>query len=421
MEVLEIAKLIENHGGRLYLVGGALRDKLLNRPIFDEDYCVVGLEKQDFLELFPNAHIRGKAFEVFDLNGHEFALARTEKKIGKGHKEFEITTNKNITIEEDLLRRDITINSIAQDVLTKEIIDPFNGQEDLKNKIIRATSISFKEDPLRVYRVARFASELNFKVEKSTIQMMNELKGELNSLSKERVFCEFRKALATEKPSIFFNVLKEAKVLEIHFKEINALIGVEQPIQYHPEGDAYNHTMCVLDMAANLTEKYEFNRKLEIRFSALVHDLGKGTTPKAMYPHHYGHEERGVELVRKFSKRIGLPNAWNRCGKTACIEHMRGGIFYKMKPAKKVEFIERVDKSLLGLDGLQIIVISDKMSGGRKKDMENIDFEKIGKECLKEINGEYIKKRYKIENGIQFRKKLHEERVKWMQDIEKNN
>ena len=151
MEALEIAKLIENHGGRLYLVGGALRDKLLNRPIFDEDYCVVGLEKQDFLELFPNAHIRGKAFEVFDLNGHEFALARTEKKIGKGHKEFEITTNKNITIEEDLLRRDITINSIAQDVLTKEIIDPFNGQEDLKNKIIRATSTSFKEDPLRVY------------------------------------------------------------------------------------------------------------------------------------------------------------------------------------------------------------------------------------------------------------------------------
>ena len=150
MGVLEIAKLIENHGGRLYLVGGALRDKLLNRSIFDEDYCVVGLEKQDFLELFPNAHIRGKAFEVFELNGHEFALARTEKKIGKGHKQFEITTNKNITIEEDLLRRDITINSIAQDVLTKEIIDPFNGQEDLKNKIIRATSTSFKEDPLRV-------------------------------------------------------------------------------------------------------------------------------------------------------------------------------------------------------------------------------------------------------------------------------
>ena len=156
-----------------------------------------------------------------------------------------------------MLRRDITINSIAQDVLTKEIIDPFNGQEDLKNKIIRATSTSFKEDPLRVYRVARFASELNFKVEKLTIQMMN----------------EFRKALATEKPSIFFYVLKEAGVLDIHFKEIYDLIGSIQPIEYHPEVDSYNHTMIVVDNSAKLTDN------LEIRYASLVHDLGKGLTP----------------------------------------------------------------------------------------------------------------------------------------------
>ena len=282
MEVLEIAKLIENRGGRLYLVGGALRDKLLNRPIFDEDYCVVGLEKQDFLELFPNALIRGKAFEVFELNGHEFALARTEKKIGKGHKQFEITTNKNITIEEDLLRRDITINSIAQDVLTKEIIDPFNGREDLKNKIIRATSTSFKEDPLRVYRVARFAAKFEFSVEKNTIQMMNTLKEELNTVSAERVYTEFSRAMLVEKPSIFFEVLRKSKVLDVHFKAIYDLIGAEQPALYHPEGDAYNHTMLVLDMSADLTKHLEQNRKLEIRFSALVHDLGKGVTPKEM-------------------------------------------------------------------------------------------------------------------------------------------
>ncbi len=420
LNIIEIANKIKECGGKLYLVGGAVRDELLRKEAQDKDYCVVGLNSEQFKQLFPQANIRGKAFEVFDLEGSEFAMARTETKIGKGHTEFKIETNPQITIEQDLARRDITINSIAQEVLTGKIIDPFNGINDIKNKIIRATTEAFKEDPLRVYRVARFAAQLNFKVEKATLEQMYELKNELNTLSKERVFEELKKALNTRTPSIFFNVLKEAKVLEIHFKEINALIGVEQPIQYHPEGDVYNHTMCVLDMAANLTEKYEFNRKLEIRFSALVHDLGKGTTPKAMYPHHYGHEERGVELVRKFSKRIGLPNAWDRCGKTACIEHMRGGIFYKMKPAKKVEFIERVDKSLLGLDGLQIIVISDKTSGGRKENTENIDFEKIGKECLKEINGEYIKNRYKIENGIQFRNKLHEERVKWMKDIEKN-
>ncbi len=396
MEALEIAKLIENHGGRLYLVGGALRDKLLNRPIFDEDYCVVGLEKQDFLELFPNAHIRGKAFEVFDLNGHEFALARTEKKIGKGHKEFEITTNKNITIEEDLLRRDITINSIAQDVLTKEIIE--------------ATSTSFKEDPLRVYRVARFASELNFKVEKLTIQMMNELKGELNSLSKERVFCEFRKALATEKPSIFFYVLKEAGVLDIHFKEIYDLIGSIQPIEYHPEGDSYNHTMIVVDNSAKLTDN------LEIRYASLVHDLGKGLTPKEILPHHYGHDERGVEPERKLSNRIGVPTSWKKAGITSCKEHMRGGIFSQMTPAKQVSFIERVEKSVLGLHGLQIVVYCDKNRTGTlsEEKRKKCTFEQIGQELLTKINGEYIKEKYKNIQGQEFGEKLHQERVRWM-------
>lgn len=410
MEALEIAKLIENHGGRLYLVGGALRDKLLNRPIFDEDYCVVGLEKQDFLELFPNAHIRGKAFEVFELNGHEFALARTEKKIGKGHKQFEITTNKNITIEEDLLRRDITINSIAQDVLTKEIIDPFNGREDLKNKIIRATSTSFKEDPLRVYRVARFASELNFKVEKLTIQMMNELKGELNSLSKERVFCEFRKALATEKPSIFFYVLKEAGVLDIHFKEIYDLIGSIQPIEYHPEGDSYNHTMIVLDNSAKLTDN------LEIRYASLVHDLGKGLTPKEILPHHYGHDERGVEPERKLSNRIGVPTSWKKAGITSCKEHMRGGIFSQMTPEKQVSFIERVEKSVLGLHGLQIVVYCDKNRTGTSSEekRKKCTFEQIGQELLTKIDGEYIKEKYKNIQGQEFGEKLYQERVRWM-------
>ena len=158
MEIKSIAKLIEQNGGRLYLVGGAVRDELLNRPIYDKDYCITGMDKDKFVELFPEAISRGKSFEVFDLEGCEFALARTEKKIGKGHKNFEITTNKNITIEEDLKRRDLCINSIAKDVLTNEIIDPFNGIDDIKNKTIRAVGESSLEDPLRVYRVARFAS-----------------------------------------------------------------------------------------------------------------------------------------------------------------------------------------------------------------------------------------------------------------------
>lgn len=409
-----IANKIKEAGGKLYLVGGAVRDELLGRIIHDKDYCVTGLSFEKFQEIFPEAHIRGKAFAVFDINGKEFALARTESKLGRGHKEFEINTNSKISIEEDLARRDITINTIAKDVLTGEIIDPFYGQEDLKNRIIRATTNRFKEDPLRVYRVARFAAELEFSVDSETIKQMEELKNELDTLSKERVFTELRKALETEKPSIFFEILKKANLLEVHFKEIKDLIGAEQPIKYHPEGDAYNHTMLVLDMAANMTQNFETNRKLEIRFSALVHDLGKGLTPKEQYPHHYGHENTGVELVQKLGNKICAPNNWIKCGKTACREHMRGGIFYKLKPSKKVDFIERVDKTLLGLDGLQIVVISDKTSGGREGKEEDISFETIGKHCLSEINGQYIKKKYGLESGIEFGNKLHEERIKWM-------
>jgi len=415
----EIAIKIKNVGGCLYLVGGAIRDSLLGKSIHDEDYCVTGITDEQFKEIFPEANIRGKAFSVFDINGKEFALARKEIKIGKGHKEFKIKTDSQITIEDDLARRDITINSIAKNILTGEIIDPFNGREDLKNKIIRATTLHFKEDPLRVYRVARFAAQFGFSVENSTIKQMYELKNELETLSKERVFTELKKALETEKPSIFFDTLKQAKVLDVHFKEINDLIGVEQPIKYHPEGDAYNHSMLVLDMASSLTDSFEKNRKLEIRYSALVHDLGKGLTPTEEYPHHYGHEDSGIKPIKNISKKIGVPNAWLKCAKISCKEHMRGGIFYKMSTAKKVEFFERVGKTILGLDGLQIIVISDKTSGGRQTDIKSINFADIGKQCLNEINGKYIKDKYNIKQGINFGKILHNERVKWLKNLEK--
>lgn len=316
-DIYEIAKKIEKNGGRLYLVGGAVRDSLLKINGHDEDYCVVGIESSTFEEMFKNAVKRGKDFEVFDLDGREFAMARLERKVAKGHKGFEVISGKNVTLLEDLKRRDITINSIAQDVLTKEIIDPFNGRKDLEKGIIRATSKSFIEDPLRVYRVARLASKLQFKVEKNTIEVMKNLKNELNSLSNERVFQELRKALNQDKPSIFFNVLKEAGVLDVHFEEIYKLIGAEQPVKYHPEGDAYNHTMLALDMSAKLTNDEK------IRFSVLVHDLGKGLTKKEEYPHHIGHEEKGVEQLEKFSKRLKIPNSWKKCGKTACREHMK--------------------------------------------------------------------------------------------------
>lgn len=412
MSIIEIANIIKENSGTLYLVGGAVRDEIMNRKVHDEDYCITGIEKEAFEKLFPNAYKRGKSFGVYDIENKEFALARKDKKIGKGHKEFEVQNGKNITIEEDLARRDITINSIAKEVLTGKIIDPYGGIEDIQNKIIRATTDSFIEDPLRVYRVARFASQLNFAVEENTIKMMKKIKEELKTLSPERVFTEFRKALKSDKPSVFFDVLKKANLLDVHFKEIYDLIGKTQPVEYHPEGDSYNHTMIVVDKSAILTDN------VEIRFSALVHDLGKGITPKEMLPHHYGHDKNGVKLVENLGNRLKIPNSWIKCGKVSAKEHMLGGIFNRMTPKKQVDFITRVNKSLLGLDGLKIVVICDRW---RNEDMPtDVNFDEIGKECISKINGRYIKEKYEIKNREQIGEILRKERIEWIKKVYNN-
>lgn len=411
MDILEIANKIKENDGNLYLVGGAVRDKLIGKEVHDEDYCVTGLNSKDFEKLFPEAHIRGKFFEVYDIDKKEFAMARKEKKSGKGHKEFEVETGKSITIIEDLKRRDITINSIAEEVLTGKLIDPFNGVKDIEDKVIRATSNSFKEDPLRVYRVARFAASLDFEVDEDTIEMMRLLKSELNTLSKERVFTEFKKALGSNKPSKFFNILKRANVLDIHFKEIYNLIGSIQPEKYHPEGDSYNHTMIVVDHSAELTDD------AKIRYAALVHDLGKGITPKEMQPHHYGHDIKGVKIVEEFSNRLGVPNSWKKCGKISAKEHMRGGIFNKMTPAKQVDFITNVSKSMLGLDGMKTVVTCDRW---REKKPEDIKFDILGKQILEKIDGNFIKKKYNIKNE-EIGEKLRQERIELLKSIEKQN
>ena len=417
MPIVEIAKRIELAGGRLYLVGGALRDKLREITPMDEDYCVTGLNIERYETLFPEAKMQGKDFPVFILEGKEIALARKERKVGKGHKAFSFSTDETITIQEDLARRDITINSIAQDVLTKEIIDPYGGRKDLEQKIIRKTSSHFAEDPLRAYRIARLASSLeDFTVEEGTLDSMEQLKEELSALSKERVFIEFKKALASSKPSIFFEILRKANILQEHFKEIADLIGKTQPEQYHPEGDSYVHTLIVVDNSAKITDN------LAIRFSCLVHDLGKGVTPKEILPHHYGHDEKGVELVAKLGKRIGIPKAWEKCGKTACRWHMKAGIFNQMTPKKQVQLIENVAKSPLGLEGLKIVVTCDKARQGKDifQKQQEIIFDNLGKELLQNIDGNFIKQKYPNLEGKKFSEKLQEERIKWLKNKQKD-
>ena len=416
-KIEKIAKIIEENGGRLYLVGGAIRDRILGiEQEKDNDYCVTGFSQEKFQTLFPNAKIQGKDFPVFILENQEFALARKERKTGIGHKKFEFLVDENISIEEDLARRDLTINSIAENVLTKELIDPFDGKKDIQNKILRKTTDAFQEDPLRAYRVARFAATLGFTAEPETLKAMEELKQELTSLSKERVFTELQKALASHQPSKFFETLKKANILQVHFLEIAQLIGKIQPVEHHPEGDSYHHTMIAVDNSTKLTEN------LAIRYSCLVHDLGKGLTPKEMLPHHYGHDEKGVEQVANLSKKIGVPNQWEKCGKVACKWHMKAGIYEKMTAKKQVDLIENVAKTILGLEGLKIVVACDKSREAKdlKEQFNRIQFEKIGKKCLEEINGNKIKEKYPNIEGIELAKRLHEERIKWIKAIDKN-
>ena len=401
MSPIEIANLIANNGGRLYLVGGAVRDEIMNRPINDYDYCIVGLSAVEVLKLFPEALSYGKSFPVFNINGNEYALARKEIKTSLGHKGFDVIADKNITIEEDLLRRDITINSIAKDILTGEYIDPFRGVEDIKNKIIRATSNAFIEDPLRVYRVARFAAQLNFEVSEDTIDLMKQINAELDTLSVERIYTELVKVFKSAKPSKFFEVLRKSNSLNIHFKEIYNLIGKIQPEKYHPEGDAFNHTMIVLDKVATETDNDE------LVFAALVHDLGKGTTPKEMLPRHLGHEERGVNLVKEFCKRLKLPNSYEKVGVVACKEHMKAGIFNEMRIPTRVDFIERIAKSAIGLKGMEILANADNTKA------KPLRFADVGEEMLETVNAKKYPKdiEYKV-----LKEKLRNERIEWLKN-----
>lgn len=399
MEILECAKKIKENGGNLYLVGGAVRDKFLGIEPHDKDYCVTGLTQEEFEVLFDNAYKRGKNFCVYDIDGVEFALARKEIKSGQKHTDFEVEVGKQITIEEDLSRRDVTINSIAIDVLTNEIIDPFNGIKDIENRIIRATSNAFSDDPLRVYRVAVLAARYNFEIEQETLKLMKSLKDDLKHLSGERVLGELKKALNCDKPSIFFEVLKKADCLQEHFKEIYDLIGVEQPVKYHPEGDAFNHTMEVVDRCASATPI------LKIRFCALVHDLGKALTPKSNWPHHYNHERLGVTPINSLCKRLCVSNDWRKSAITACTEHMLGGKYYELKNSTKVDFFERVHRSLLGLQGLEIIVNADKHPDTK------IEFAKIGEDVIKNING---KEMSNIKDYNVLKEKVRAKRIEYL-------
>jgi tRNA nucleotidyltransferase (CCA-adding enzyme) len=293
-------------GMRVYEVGGAVRDALLGLPVEERDWVVVGASPDDLLA--QGFRRVGKDFPVFlhPRTGEEYALARTERKTAPGYTGFEFDAAPTVTLEQDLQRRDLTINAMAR-TEGGEIIDPWSGRADLEARVLRHVSPAFREDPLRVLRVARFAARfapLKFTIAAPTLKLMQEIvaAGEMEALRPERVWHETAKALGTERPDVYIETLRACHALKRLFPEIDALFGVPQPERWHPEIDTGAHTLMALRMAARLSQKDT------VRFAVLTHDLGKATTPAELLPRHHGHEQRSEELLERLCARLPVPN-----------------------------------------------------------------------------------------------------------------
>ena len=324
-----------------YLVGGAVRDQLLNREIYDRDWVVVGSTVKEMLSLgFTQV---GKDFPVFlhPKTKEEYALARTERKQGQGYTGFICDAQPNVTLEDDLLRRDLTINAMALSN-TGEIIDPYSGQQDLNNRILRHVSNAFIEDPLRVLRVARFAArfhEYNFTVAPETLALMQKISesDELATLSGERIWQEMSRSLAEKHPEVFFQTLRDCGALKKIWPELDALWGIPNPAQHHPEICSGVHTMMVLQQSAKLSQS------INVRFAALCHDLGKTLSPKESLPRHTGHEKSGLPLIEKICKKLKVPNKAKSLALKVCQFHLHCHRALELKPQTIMTLFNNLD------------------------------------------------------------------------------
>ncbi|EPP4082081.1 multifunctional CCA addition/repair protein [Vibrio cholerae] len=326
---------------QIYLVGGAVRDQLLQLPVYDRDWVVVGSSPQAMLAAGFQAV--GKDFPVFlhPKSKEEHALARTERKTGVGYTGFACHYAPDVTLEDDLLRRDLTINAMAQDN-SGQLIDPYGGQRDLAAKVLRHVSPAFVEDPLRVLRVARFAAKLHhlgFTVAEETMQLIAKIaqSGELQHLTAERVWQEWHKSLSTHHPEVFLQVLRDCGALEVVLPEIDRLFGVPQPEKWHPEIDTGIHTLMVAKQAAQLSDS------LLVRFAAQVHDLGKGVTPPSEWPSHKLHCHTGLNIIESLCERIRVPNEFRDLALAVCAQHSNIHRADELKPATKLKVLGLLD------------------------------------------------------------------------------
>ncbi|WP_295626796.1 multifunctional CCA addition/repair protein [uncultured Nitrosomonas sp.] len=323
---------------KTYLVGGSVRDELLGLPVEDHDYVVVGASPEEMERL--GYRPVGKDFPVFlhPQTNEQYALARTERKISLGYKGFEVFTSPQVTLQEDLARRDLTINSIAKDT-DGNIIDPFNGVADLEAGILRHISPAFAEDPVRILRAARFAARFGFRIAPETMMLMNNMvhNGEVDALVPERVWQELARGLMERNPSRMFYILKECGALARIIPEVNVLFGVPQPVHAHPEIDTGVHIMMVIDYAAAQ------NYSLPVRFAALTHDLGKGTTSPVEWPRHIGHEARSIELTKNLCERIRVPKESRDLALLVARYHGDVHRAEELKPSTMANMLQAVD------------------------------------------------------------------------------
>ncbi len=326
---------------KTYLVGGAVRDVLLGLPVYERDFVVVGSSVEAMLaQGFQQV---GKDFPVFlhPQTREEYALARTERKSAPGYHGFVMHASPDVTLDEDLARRDLTINAIAQ-AEDGRLVDPYGGRADIEARVLRHVSPAFVEDPVRILRVARFAARfagLGFCVADATLDLMRTMveNGEVDALVPERVWQETVKALSTEHPARFFEVLREVGALKRLLPELDALFGVPQPAKYHPEIDSGVHSLMVLQQAVRL------GADVPTRWAALLHDVGKGTTPPEEWPHHYGHEERGARLLEPLAERLRWPQEFRDLAVMSARWHGHTHKVLEMRPATVLKVLEALD------------------------------------------------------------------------------
>jgi tRNA nucleotidyltransferase (CCA-adding enzyme) len=405
---------------KTYLVGGAVRDEILGYPFNEKDWVVVGATVDDMIS--AGYQQAGKDFPVFlhPETKEEHALARTERKTAAGYTGFEVHATPDVSLEEDLIRRDLTINAIAKGEEGK-YIDPYHGIDDINNKILRHVSEAFSEDPVRILRIARFMARyhhLGFSIAEETMTLMKDMvaAGEVDALVAERVWQEMQKALTEKTPSAFIETLRECGALKRILPELDCLWGVPQPEEHHPEIDTGIHTLMVLQQACKLSDDPQ------VRFAALLHDLGKGTTPKSEWPRHIAHESRGADIVKKVCQRLRIPKEYRDLAERTARFHLHYHRALELKPATVIKTLEQLDAFRKPERFEKFLLASEADARGRpgyeNKNFPQADFFRRAYNASKNIDITQLREQG-YEN-MKLAEEIKKERVKKVSELKKS-